>query len=324
MVSPTAAFVRAAAVCRPAELWVRVGSYTMLISVAGPRHAERLFDPFRHIEIDPPDGPPDLEISAWSVAETGISPPAEVTWQEGEPLEWIAPDGRRIVTCLPSAQELQRVSIARPFQWALVTVFAKRNLPALHGGLIAASGDGPGLLLVGPNRSGKSTTCLSALQAGFRLVGEDILVVERMAHGYVGHSLYRSCNLTSQARQLFSSLPGPLQLPHGSTAEDKAVLMLPMGSSSSSMCRTLSIGALVFPVITGAGGDSRAISIPKGEAYRRFVPALRQTKKLSEDERRAHHDAIVPMVTELPSFRLDLGADVTAVPPVLEALLRTL
>jgi hypothetical protein len=79
------------------------------------------------------------------------------------------------------------------------------------------------------------------------------------------------------------------------------------------MRRTMPIRALVFPVVTGENGGSRIVRISRGEAYRRFMPGLRQAKKMSQVQRHAHHDALLPLI-DLPAFRIELGSDVTAIP----------
>jgi GT2 family glycosyltransferase len=321
--TPVPAFKQAASRVPVAEMRVAIGPLSVLIRIAGPKLAERLFAPMRHIAV-PTAGAPDLTICAWSIAETGIPLPVGVAWTYDEPYEWVRPGGGLIVSCLPSAEELQRISIARPFQWSLISALTSAGLPALHGALVAAPGSEAGLLLVGPNGSGKSTTCLSALQAGFQLVGEDVVVIERTTTGVIGHSLYCSCNLTQQTQALFANLPGPLILPHGAAPDAKSILILPPDGPQSPMRRSLPVAALVFTVITGEPGASRIIPISRDEAAERFEAALRQSKKLPDPHRRAHEDAALPLLAELPAFRLDLGTDLALVPEALSALSRSL
>jgi len=321
--TPVPAFEQAAARAPVEELHLVIGPLSILVRVAGPQLAERLFAPMRHIAVEASDTA-DLTICAWSTAETGIAAPVGVAWTYDEPLEWVRPSGGLIVSCLPSAGELQRISIARPFQWSLVSALVAAGLPALHGALVAPPGSSAGLLLVGPNGSGKSTTCLSALRAGFRLVGEDVIVVERTSSGAVGHSLYCSCNLTQQTQAFFSDLPGPLMLPHGAAPDAKSILLLPPDGPESPMHRSLPIAALVFTVITGQPGPSRFEPISRNEAGERFASALRQSKKLSDPHRRAHEAAALPLLAELPAFRLDLGTDLNLIPAALTNLSRSL
>lgn len=150
-----------------------------------------------------------------------------------DPLEWFRPADGMIVLSLPSAEELQRISLVRPFQWALVAALARLGLPALHGALISAPDSNKGLLLVGPNGSGKSTTCLSALEAGFGLAGEDVVVTERTPSGILGPLPYCSEPDARQTAAAFSNLPGPLVQPHGAAPDAKSILILPPASRLS-------------------------------------------------------------------------------------------
>lgn len=321
--TPVPAFEKATAVSGVEELRIAIGPVSVLVRVAGPRLAERLFAPLRHIAVSA-EGEPSLTICAWSAAETGVARPVGVPWTYVDPFEWVRPGGGLIVSCLPSAEELQRISIARPFQWSLISALTAAGLPALHGALVAAPGSGAGLLLVGPNGSGKSTTCLSALDAGFQLVGEDVVVVERTDAGIVGHSLYCSCNLTRQTQGFFPHLPGPLMLPHNAAPDAKSILILPPTGPQSPMRASLPIGALVFTVITGRPGASHATPISRDEAAERFEAALRQSKKLPGLHRQAHEDAALPLLGALPAFRLDLGSDIGLIPDALADLSRSL
>ncbi len=199
-------------------------------------------------------------------------------------------------------------------------MLAELGLPSMHGGLIAPPGGGPGLLLIGPNGSGKSTSCLSAVQAGFRIVGEDCLAIERAADGFVGHSMYCSCNLTQQSQKMFTALPGPLLLPYGAAPDAKAVMLLPASGPESPMDRSEPIGAVVFPEITGRDGDSAVVPISRAEAYRRLMPGLRLMRYFEGEKRQQHHDELAKLVAELPCYRLELGTSLPDIPVRLQQL----
>lgn len=189
-------------------------------------------------------------------------------------------------------------------------------MPAVHAALVAPDAETAGLLLVGPNGSGKSTSTLSAAMAGFGLVGDDCFGVERRGDRFLGHSLYRTCCLTYEARGRFTDLPGPLRFPPGADAFAKGVLTLP----PDAMRRSLWASALVFPDIRPAGEATRAVRIGTGEGLRRFMPALRFARMFEGEQRQSHYAALTAMVGMLPCFRLDLGGDFDIVPAVLRDL----
>ena len=309
-------FDAAAAICPPDDRWVQIGTRLVLIRIAGPRLAERLFDPVRHIETKTPGRPlADITINAWSVAETGVpSPP-------GLPFEW-SDSGRSLaVASFSSVEEFSRLSLARPFQNVLVPLLSIFDLRCVHGGLIAPPGSTAGLLLIGPNGSGKSTTCLSAVVSGFRLVGEDCLAIESADNGIVGHSLYCTFSLTQRSREMFGSLTGDLRFPFGAAPDAKAVLALPATGPASPMERTLPIRAVLFPEITGAG-RSQDFAVSRSEAYRRLMPGLRLMRHFEAKERQQHHDALSRLVSDLPCYRVELGTRLQEIPDLLQGLAR--
>ena len=211
---------------------------------------------------------------------------------------------------------MPRADLARPFQNILLELLHRRGLPAVHAALVAPETEAAGLLLVGPNGSGKSTSTLSAVMDGFGMVGDDCFGIERRGDRFLGHSLYRTCCLTHEARSRFKDLPGPMRFPPGADAFAKGVLTLPMGR----MRRSLPVSALVFPDIGPRGGTTRAVGIGAGEGLRRFMPALRFARIFVGEQRQSHYAALTAMVGMLPCFRLDLGGDFTAVPAVLREL----
>jgi hypothetical protein len=291
-----------------------VGSWSISVRVAGSKLAERLFAPLRHVQSDWDAQKPDIEILAWSVEETGVPSPA------GFPFEWNEAGESVIVASFPSADQLTRLSLARPFQRALVALLSERGLHAVHGALLAPPQSTTGLLLIGPNGSGKSTTCLSAILAGFQLVGEDCLAIERSAECFVGRSIYCSCNLTHSSRSMFAALPWSQLLPHGAAADAKSVMLLPPSGPGSPMVRQLDVAAVVFPEIKRAGDESAFVPISRADAYRRLMPGLRLMRHFDPEARQRHHDAVAALVAELPCYRLDLGTDVTQVPARLTEL----
>jgi hypothetical protein len=109
-------------------------------------------------------------------------------------------------------------------------------------------------------------------------------------------------------------------LPYGAAPDAKSILLLPPEGPASPMRRSLPIAALVFTVITGEPGPSRFDPISRDEATERFDAALRQSKKLPDVHRRTHESAALPLLAELPSFRLDLGTDIHLIPDALTAL----
>ncbi|WEK00555.1 MAG: hypothetical protein P0Y59_02350 [Candidatus Sphingomonas phytovorans] len=307
---PGTAFAAACARVPPETLDVVIAGVAIRIRVAGPALAARLFEPIRHIASTCIDAEVTIEIDAWSIAETGVSVPS------GQSLEESDIARRRLICAFPGVDTLTRLSMARPFQAGLLPLLARLGRPAVHGGVIARGSGEPGLLLVGPNGSGKSTTCLAALLAGFRMVGEDCLIVTRDGARHEGHSMYRSCCLTVQSQAMFRHLPGDVHRPLGAPADAKGVMLLPCSANSDMMLRAAPIRALVLPVL-GQSDRPRLARAGTAETLRRFMPGLRFMRHVPSQDRRTQYDALTALVHDLPSYRLELGDGVAGVPDLL-------
>jgi hypothetical protein len=65
---------------------------------------------------------------------------------------------------------------------ALMELMERHGRFALHAGCLAAA-NGDGVLLAGPSGAGKSTLTLALARAGMRFLGDDVVFIERPAHG---------------------------------------------------------------------------------------------------------------------------------------------
>jgi hypothetical protein len=314
---PVDHFAAACQVCPPKVFHLRVAHVRLTLRVAGSALAERLFAPFEHLREDGRDGvASDISLDAWDSQETGVTAAA------GYPYEWRVPQApARTLRCVDGVDGLKRLDLARPFQWTLIPLLAEFGLWGLHAAAIAPKDQRSGLLLVGPNGCGKSTSCMSALLAGWQMVGEDCLLLQRTEDGFTTHSLYRSFCLTEQSYRLLPTLPAPRQWPAGEPPSTKAVVIVPGSAEGGLMRRSLPVVTLVFPVIDGQASSSRWSSISPMDARRRLMPGLRLMRQLEPEHRRAHFNACAPLADALPAVRLDLGTDVQAVPQALSGLL---
>ncbi|MCA1554990.1 MAG: serine kinase, partial [Chloroflexi bacterium] len=73
----------------------------------------------------------------------------------------------------------------------------------------AVGRDGAGVLLVGPNHSGKSTAALACLTAGFEFAGDDHVLLG-MKTQLSAHCLYSSAKLKPSQVQTFPDLSAAL------------------------------------------------------------------------------------------------------------------
>jgi hypothetical protein len=113
---------------------------------------------------------------------------------------------------------------AKPLARLLLEWHNDQDVQVIHTGLVAR--DGKGVLFAGRSGSGKTTSSLACISAGFDYLGEDYVALERQQCGpFVGHSLYNSVFLDTIHLTRFSELlPCAIKgrLPH----EEKSVIIL--------------------------------------------------------------------------------------------------
>lgn len=167
---------------------------------------EALLGPFEHLACREA-GDPDLTISLFDTASTGVEPPpppwGPIAATPGtNPVarlrsEWacvLAAAGSRALTAalpaegvavfhLPDAAAIPAIERAAPIREALRLLMAARGRLMTHAGAVGSGGRG--VLLVGRGGSGKSTLALSCALAGMEIVADDYVLLEpeaRMAH----------------------------------------------------------------------------------------------------------------------------------------------
>ena len=173
-----------------------IAGLQVCVRVAGQELAQDLRLAFSHLETDELQCPPDLLIEVWNECETGTPDPSPDRGRHGdEPFYVIepSPDGRfildsrnhsscwldrrsgHIVASLESAGTQFLDERARPFRRLLSIWLNDRGIQLSHCGLVALHGDG--LLFVGNQGVGKSTSALACLQGGFDFLSDDFVAL---------------------------------------------------------------------------------------------------------------------------------------------------
>ena len=122
-----------------------------------------------------------------------------------------------------------------------------RDVQAIHAGLVAR--DGEGVLFGGPGGSGKSTTALTCLKAGFEYMADDYVALKALDDGsYEGHSLFCSTHLEPGHLEKFPYLR-PHAIPGRLPREDKSLVLLsqvlPEGLSRKARIRAVALPRVV-------------------------------------------------------------------------------
>ena len=309
---------------------ITLGGLPLRITITGPDLAERLFRPFRHLEVSHSTVRADaFIIEAWSQAETGVAIPELGV----EPVPY-SPDGnlcyrrqpngravadrrsRRILAGFESAAGLSYSDLAKPFRSLLIPLLHDGGRQLIHGGMVIADPDTSGLLLAGRSGSGKSTVALSALAAGFGFLGDDHLAISSEGGRLVAHSLYATCGISAGHLANFPRLPGRVV---SAPDRDKNVILL-APEENGRLIAAAPIGAVVMPVIV-PGAETGFRRASRGETLRALIPgSISPRLPVLQDGRGWQFDGIGAIAARMPGYRLELGADLASIPPVLRGL----
>jgi hypothetical protein len=229
-----------------------------------------LLAPFEHL-VRTPQGDPDLTISLFDTASSGIEPPPPL-WEpivaepgtnpvvrlRSERACVLAAAGSRGLTAalpaqgvavfhLPDAAAIPASERAAPIREALQLLMAARGRLMTHAGAVGR--DGRGVLLVGHGGSGKSTLALSCALAGMEIVADDYVLLER--DSLTAHAMQSTAKLTEDSA---TRLGIPLDAidPAGfeSTLERPAKALVDIHRlAPCTLRRRLEISAIVAPTL---------------------------------------------------------------------------
>lgn len=311
------------------EAWFTFADRAACIRIAGDGLADDVFRAFSHLTRDPSPDDRDLTVELWDGNECGVSveglAPAEDLNADGE--TFVSEDGRVVITArtqlrtgfnrwnrhiagwVGSHQKLTQYELGRPLHSELMLWHKDRDVQAIHSGLVARDGDG--VLFGGPGGSGKSTTALTCLKAGFEYMADDYVGLKAMPDGsFVGHSLFCSTHLEPDHLKKFPFLE-PYAVPGRLPREDKSLVMLsrvrPQGLS-----RKATIRAVALPIVVGAESP-RIREATKVESLLRLAPssllmlpyagiAAQEFEKLSQ------------FLQDVPTYWLELGGNMDEIP----------
>ena len=310
------------------------------IRVVGRQLAEHIVRPFAHLRPpEPPRESPQLAIDLWDDNKTERRPPPgpeydDLPWTEAT----VQSTGDRFLgqrlphtfSCLDRHASHILATIAwhdrifiyeraKPLARLLLTWHNDRQIQIIHTGLVAR--DGKGVLLVGKSGSGKSTSSLACIAAGFDYLSEDYVGLEECDDGsFLGHSLYNSLFAKTTHLARFEDLfPHAYRgrLPH----EEKSVLVLSQ-LFPERLRRTVPIRALAFPqVVDAERTEFRPAS--KGEA----LLALGPSSLLQIPNRRLGSQVfgrLAQLVARVPCYCLKLGNDLRSIPACIDDLVAQL
>lgn len=314
------------------ESFYTCAGQSVRICVIGRTLAHNITQPFSHLQTARPTSPtPQLTIELWDENETGIRlsvPNDNSDWTE---ITVTSSDhrfvGQRRVhsfACLDritnriigSIAWNERISVyerAKPFARLLLEWCNDYGVQVIHAGLVAHKGQG--ILFVGKSGSGKSTSSLACLCAGFNYLGEDYVGLQRLPDGsFLGHSLYSSIFLETGHLARFPSLLSYSM--KGRPEEEKSAVLLAQAFPEKLMC-VVPIRVLLIPRIVHAQ-EPKIYPASRAQALLTLGPSsLFQI----HSQRTYSFDNLTQLVEQVPCYWLELGRDLSLIPRCVEELM---
>ena len=314
------AFERACAEGPVEHRHLRIAGRHVAIRFRSPEVADRYERATRAVAIDPAVAalePVALSIGCWDTATTGIGLPdlpwfdenllhrdrvrghttgdVRATYQQSEGLLHLY-DGRQAVGLLhaTSAAAVQPWTDRAPFRTFIGWWTSDLGLAMMHSSCVAT--DRGAALIAGSSGSGKSTTAMTCVLAGFSFLCDDACIVDLDAVGGPAvHAVYGRSKLEPDAANRLGLAAGPDGGPL-LTEPDRTVREAPAR-------------VLLLPQVTGAR-ETRIEELPRTEVIRTLVGgSIREGGGLGG---RALQE-MTRVVRTLPSYRLRLGTDVDGV-----------
>jgi hypothetical protein len=273
-----------------------------------------LEEPLR-IEIQANGGQPQPPVTARQIAAQG---------------EWEALcDGDDVFTIFTHARGRIRLSAGRASLWladdwwqmplklqqapwlsTLAWLLRERGRFALHASAVARHGDG--LLIAGESGSGKSTTALSLIQAGWDWLADDVALLESGATPSL-HGFGRGFSFHPALAERLTGLCGE-------PVADKRFAAID-GLFAGRRVPTCRPVAVLLPRVTG-DAQSRLERASPAEALLALLPASGFILARGAPRRaQAHLRALTDLVRAVPAYRLHAGRDIFGNGGALEALL---
>lgn len=312
--------------CR--EVWLGLAGRRVCLRFAGAALEAALGASFHHLRAAPSDAA-DLVLSIWDREDSGAALPPRPWAPEqegvagrvhgfgdaryetliehgGAQLSMLDRDAGRGLVWYRGTAAMPDWERIHPLRRILAAWGDALGLQLVHAGAVAFGG--PGVLVVGPGGSGKSTTVLACLAAGARAVGDDYVLLEAGAPPRA-HSLYGAMRLfESHAARFPALLPGRDAVAPGQGGAPKLTAYVG-ARRPGQLVETLAIAAIVVPRVRGTRATAFA---PERGGAALFALAPNRLKQLDPTSRTAFQ-RMAKLCKALPCWRLDLGADIDAI-----------
>lgn len=334
--------------------WLLGEDERLCVRFGSPALADYVGAVFAHLPIAPPDGrKPDFTIDAWDEANCHVPAPVS-PWgtadyddhgelrQSGWPptlrarfnvhsgvLSMVDATRRAAIWWTRDATRLVEYERAAPFaillHWWHLHCPPPEGPPflAVHAAAVGTR-DGGGLLLVGRGGSGKSTTTLACLAAGFQSAGDDYCLLRPTTPRPTAVSLYSSAKMSDGMLARFPCFTPAVANPQRPPGEK--VLLLLAKDFSSRCVPTLPLRAILLPRVQAGSAETRLVPASAAAALQALAPSTIFLFQRRRGEGAVLLSQLADVTRRLPAFHLQLGAeaDPRRTPELLADLLRRL
>lgn len=314
-----------------------LGGESIRLEFATESVERTLLPALAHLER-PPHSAPELTISVWDQAGSGVSLPAspfspddygprrEVRRRRGQEdsfyfdvwsgvFSMLDADARRGYWWTQDIDRLADYECAAPLRTILQRWFERPTSQFVHAA--AVGGEKGALLLAGPGGAGKSTTALACARAGLGLLGEDYCLVQATEKSLRVHLVFSSAKI-SPSSPAWDTDYEPLTLRARGGSPEKHVLFL-YPARSDLLISSAPIRAILLPRVTGARVTTLSETSPMA-ALRALAPStLLQLAGAGQGAL----DLMATLVERVPVMTLHLGRDMEQLVDVISGLLES-
>ncbi len=315
------------------ELWPSVAHR----SVSGPSTSTLDGSP---VLSTPGDDAADLTIALWDSASTGVPLP-DIPWmvppdgEEEDPKtirvargdglrmsyraserELVALDGRanHAVLWMPDPEGVSVHVRGAPFLVILHWWMRSRGAHPIHAGAVGRPGGG--VLLVGRGGSGKSTTSITCMLDGMSYASDDYVMMLGSSEAPYAASVYCTAKLDPTQAARFPELQPALR---GGSPPGEKVLAFMHEFMPERVTAGFPIRAVVAPRVSGLP-TTTVQRLRPAEALAALAPSTLLHLPLPDPTAFA---AMAEAVRRVPSFRLELGTNLSTIPPAVDEVLES-
>jgi hypothetical protein len=329
-------FLKAKAYAGEINYYYRICDTSVCLSFAGEALVRHITPAFSHLRISEIETP-DLTICLWDSASTNTSM-APPPWKRDRytyrgdiwgynssriktAFHWIEFSLNLLdietntgLFWVEHTESLPFWVNASPLRTLMHWWMEKNGCQLVHA---AAIGTKNGAVMVtGKGGTGKSTTALSCLKAGFFYLGDDYIVT-RLKPEAVAYSLYNTAKLNADHAENFSEFSRLISNPKASEGEKAVMFLYP--EFGGQIIEAMPLKAVIVPCVTDRN-ESRVTKISFENVLRAAsFTAMTQLPGAGIKT----YEFFNQLSASLPCFNLELGRDLVHIPVMISDLLCT-